>query len=409
MDPSDGSWIHYRVPTPGCVSVMDRAPTIAAGARVLMYAASNVGLGHLMRLVTIARRLRADVPPAMVLLITDAPPGIADDVPTLRLPGYRFRPGTFQDEPAHPGLSLAELHQLRVNALLTAAEAFQPDVFLMDTLPHGKRDELKPVLAHLPPATIRVLQLRDIPFVPDEPAAVTGLERLRTDAQLYDRVFIAGDPRFFAVEDACSLSEPLRRKLDYLGFVIPHADETALETGAPAARTIVVSCGGGWEAGTLVRHCLDGFEQLIKGPEPCRLLLFTGPRIEVPTFVELERLAVGRSDVVLERFTSNFPAILRHADLAVLQAGSTPFQILDTDIPMILCPRDFRTAEQQHRAARLTAFPGIEVVDRDGLARGDIGRLMRTLLARPRVRRHSGFSFDGATEAVRRIRSLSAS
>jgi len=378
----------------------------AAGPRVLMYAASNVGLGHLMRLVTVARRLRAGSPPATILLLTDAPPDIADDVPTLRFPGYRFRPGTFQDEPVHPGLSVAELHRLRVNALLAAAHAFQPDVFLMDTLPHGKRDELKPALARLPPATIRVLQLRDIPFVPDEPAAATGLERLRTDGHLYDRVFIAGDPRFFAVEDACQLSEPLRRKLDYLGFVVPDAARDVLETGAPARRTIVVSCGGGWEAGTLVRHCLEGFEHLINGAEPYRLLLFTGPRIEAAAFAELERLVAGRPDVALERFTSSFPAILRQADLAVLQAGSTPFQILDTDIPMILCPRDFRTAEQQYRAARLTAFPGIEVVDREGLARGDIGRLMRTLLTRPRVRRQSGFRFDGAEEAVRRIRTL---
>jgi predicted glycosyltransferase len=62
---------------------------------------------------------------------------------------------------------------------------------------------------------------------------------------------------------------------------------------------------------------------------------------------------------------------LAQADLAVLQAGSTPFQLLGSDAPILLTARDFKSREQAERARRLAALPGVRLLPNDDPAWDD--------------------------------------
>ena len=54
--------------------------------------------------------------------------------------------------------------------------------------------------------------------------------------------------------------------------------------------------------------------------------------------------------------------------MAILLAGSTIFQILDTAIPTLLYSREYKSAEQQPRAERLANFEGVRRLTREEMS-----------------------------------------
>lgn len=391
--------------------------------RILFYSASNVGLGHLLRLLRIMRRLRARMPSLNMMLVTDSPhmPIIEaqNELAVVKLPGYTYRESSFREAPL--GINLKKFHFRQVrSALLTAlVDSYHPHLMLMDSAPHGKRNELQPILEHLshqrnPP--IRVMQMRDVPYVP---VADEYFEQYRRkvigDRRYYDYFFVAGNKAYFDLQREYEWPDSIREKLFYLGFVVP---DRAPEADEPApfrddrlermlrepARRIVASFGGGWEADTLGAQLIEAYANLANALESqMRFFLFTGPAVSDRSMRELQRRCEKRSDIYLHKFSPDFARLLNLCDLAVLQAGSTPFQILETDIPMLIYARDFKSREQQFRAARLARFPGIELIDREDLNPDRLARQMRELLTAPRVQRVTGFRYDGVERAARAL------
>jgi len=413
-------------------------PSDSASRRVLLYAASVVGLGHMLRLVRIATRLRELVPGVEILLISDHPnlssEQLGAEIATVKLPGYRFREGSFQEEPAALGLTCEQLYRMRVNIIMATVASFQPHAFLMDTAPHGKRNELKPALKWLGRSgtrATRILQLRDIPFPPEDKSKVNpSLARLRTEHEFYDRIFVAGNETFCDVVNEYDLPSEIARKIEYVGFVIPNrrsargnsagvSGSGTLPGGDAAlqamlnnpARRIVAGFGGGWEADTLAPAVLDAFERLIaSAPNSAsgklQLFMFTGPRIGDKVSAEIERRISGRDDIYISRFSSSFSEVLARADLAFLQAGSSIYQILDGDQPAILYARDFKTSEQQQRAERLARWPGIRLIDQNWMGQNSLADLMTSMLAAPRAARHTGYDFNGVQRAAESIAAI---
>jgi predicted glycosyltransferase len=105
----------------------------------------------------------------------------------------------------------------------------------------------------------------------------------------------------------------------------------------------------------------------------------------------------------MQRYTRGFTEHLSRCDLAILQAGSTPFQILESDVPILLYSRDYSTQEQQVRAERLESFPGIGRLAPADMEPETLAGRIRDALAQPRTPRQTGFGFDGAATAARTI------
>jgi len=377
--------------------------------RLLLYAASNIGLGHLLRVLRIAQRVRQLRPEVNILLLTDNPhlsdlgPELA--VPAILLPGFTFDTDSFSETPRSLRKKNSQLRDIRAALIQTTVAAFQPHVFLMDTNPHGKRNELQPALCHLArrsPSTRRVLQMRDIPFPPGENFRLSASpKRITEDSKLYDYLFVAGDSQFFDLATEYNWPDPVKRKLLYLGFITPETEKTQ-----PATRSgsIVASFGGGWEAEPLAskvaQACLRLKEQI---GDNLSLDLYPGPALQKEAFHKLENLLVDHPDIRIRQFSADFPQVLARADLAILQAGSTVFQILESPIPIILYARDFKTQEQQYRAARIRQFPNIETIDADWLENNDLDALMRNMLLAERTTRKTRFAYDGVNRAAKSL------
>lgn len=380
--------------------------------RIALYAASIVGLGHVARICRIAQEIRRRRPELDLLLLTDTAPDIlyqlAPGLSFIHLPKYQLTKSEaepFAERPADIGLSKQQLRDLRANLILTTLHSFQPSVFLCDTLPHGKRDELLPALRFLETSRHkcrRILLLRDIPCTPAEPSKVnTLLTPTAKHHAYYDRILIAGDRTFYNVEEKLGWSPEMTQKTRYIGYVVPASDIPAHEHNAE--RRIVASFGGGWEGSDLAAPVVEAFQRLRReSPHLLKLYLSTGPSITSDVLTKVDSAAAGlNGEFVRRTFDPEFPQRLAEADLAILQGGSTIFQILDSDIPILLYARDFKIQEQAERCERVASYQGVDLIQREDFVQPDrLAQHMALALERPRQRRDTGLHFDGLGNAA---------
>jgi predicted glycosyltransferase len=408
--------------TPSLKNPFGRRPAPADGPpRILAYCASNVGMGHYCRLMRVLGELRRRRPELDILLITDAPDltlarqlGLA----VVHLPRFRFvEEDGFKEKPESLSISAHALRDLRAEIILAAGRAFAPALLLADTNPHGKRDELLPLLMHLRARrSARVcLLMRDIPCPPGESFKLNGeAAQVRRHAAYYDRLLLAGDERFFDPAESYGWPEAVRERARMIGFVVPDVGPAAraevlhaMPQINPAHPLVVASFGGGWEVEEmldLLLHAVATYRQ--RKQKPAQLAAITGPAYPEEKLVALQDQAEALGGVVIRRFIAEFPALLAQADLAVLQAGSTPFQLLDGDVPIVVTARDYKSREQDERARRLAQFPGIRLIERDGDAWDDPAEWIEWGLDGVHPPRRSGLRTDGAQRAAEAVLEL---
>lgn len=389
-----------------------------AAPRVLAYCASNIGIGHYVRLVRVLREYIKRRPKTSVLLATDARElTLAADagIATLRLPGYCFEgDGSFRQSPENLSITNDELHALRVRLLLAAAEEFRPDLVIMDSLPHGKRNEMFTVLGQARELGARTaLIMRDIPSLPGERFKFSGApDDIEREAELYDAILIAGDRGLFDAAKTYGWPPAVRDKLQYIGFVLPPTEtisraEAFASIGQgldPDKPTIVASLGGGWSGEAIIERLLDGIVQVReKLGKPLQMVLLTGPAVAEPQLQSARERARAAGGIAIERFTTRFGPVLAHADIALLQAGSTVYQVLEGSKPLILLCRKYKSREQDERARRLAHYPGIRVVESSEFESADLAELIGWGLSQKHSARRTGFSYDGPAKAAAAI------
>ncbi len=331
----------------------------------------------------------------------------------LSLPGFHFTDDSFGEAPTDLLMTCRELRNLRARVLLAAGETFQPDVFLLDTNPHGKRDEVLPLLRYLRRRgkTRILLMMRDIPACAGDNFKLAGEEgRMRKHAALYDRLLLAGDAGFFDTPAELGWGESIRAKARFLGFVVPSEGRGlsrreafgAIPSLDPELPLLTASFGGGWEADRLGPALVDAFlaRRDSGASPPVQLLLAAGPALSEESLARLRGRVAERRGIVVERFVPGFADVLAHCDAAILQAGSTVFQILESDVPVVLLCREYRDPEQKERAERLKAWPGIRIVPPDFITESNAAGWIDWAVSQPRILRRTGFSFQGVANAA---------
>ena len=196
----------------------------AAHARMLIYSQDGLGLGHLRRTTLLATEFLAGRPGASVLTISDSPLGqffsssVGHDY--LKLPSIRkVGPGDWR--PVSLSMSFGEVLRLRREIIRSSALSFQPDVVLVDHMPHGAMGELVPTLEALEDSPTKVvLGLRDIL---DAPATVRhrwGLEGAFDVLERYfEEVLVYGSRNVFDVSKEYAWPAAVRNRLRYCGYV----------------------------------------------------------------------------------------------------------------------------------------------------------------------------------------------
>ena len=124
----------------------------SSSPRLVVYSQDGLGLGHQRRTTLLASEFLAAKAGASVLTISDSPLG--QFFPTsaghdyLKLPSiHKVGPGNWP--PVSLSLPFNEVLEIRREIIKTSGLKFEPDVMLVDHMPHGAMGELVPTLEAL--------------------------------------------------------------------------------------------------------------------------------------------------------------------------------------------------------------------------------------------------------------------
>jgi predicted glycosyltransferase len=330
--------------------------------KILIYSQDGFGLGHLRRNLNICRQIKKLCSQATFLIIADSPvapffklPRCCDFVklPTIiKIDAGRWRPD-------HLPISARELLGIRAEIIANVILSFQPDIFLVDHMPHGALGELtKPlqVLKKYSAHTKVVLGIRDILGAPEvirghwqNEGAFAALETF------YDAVQIYGCAEVFDVTAEYEFPSSLVNKTRYCGYVCREADEPVLPANGlqnffreSNRKFILATGGGGADAGFFMEQFI-GAARLLQTNLSFNAFVTTGPFMPKEQCQRLRRQAKGLP-ILVSRLGEDSIRFLRRADLVISMAGyNTVSEILRFRKNAIVVPRAGPSAEQTMR------------------------------------------------------------
>jgi predicted glycosyltransferase len=360
--------------------------------RVLIYSHDTFGLGHLRRCRAIAHSLVGNDRNMSVLILSGSPIignfDFRSRVDFVRVPGViKLRNGDYTSLALH--IDIEETLAIRASIVQHTAEAFDPDIFIVDKEPLGLRGEVSTTLEVLKrKGTPLVLGLRD---VLDEPATLRSewarkraLPALR---DLYDEIWVYGDPQICDPLAGLGLPQLIRDKMRFTGYL-----RRELPTEAPAHSPltkisgpyVLVTPGGGGDGQEMVDWVLSAYET---GPDlPYPALLVLGPFMASENQAEFLERADRLPNVEVITFDAHMESLIDRAVGVVAMGGYNTFcEILSFDKPGLIVPRTIPRKEQYIRASRAQDMGLTRMLVNDGVRRPqDMVTALRLLAGQPR-------------------------
>ncbi|MFV2091930.1 MAG: glycosyltransferase family protein [Hyphomicrobiales bacterium] len=327
------------------------------GSRILIYSHDTFGLGHLRRCRAIAHYLVGVFSNLSILIMTGSPIIGAFDfrarVDFVRVPGViKLRDGNYTSLSLH--IDIEDTMRMREAIMLRTAEAFDPDIFLVDKEPLGLHGEIEQTLTMLKQRGARlVLGLRD---VLDEPALLLP-EWERKDAMhavetLYDEVWVYGHRDIHDPLECLDPSPRVKAKTTFTGYLPRHLTEPEpLEAWPEITRKpyLLVTTGGGGDGEGLIDWVLSAYETQADLPLPALLVL--GPFMETARQIEFQARAGRLNNVDAIVFHARVEQLIARARAVVAMGGYNTFcEVLTFDRPTLIVPRTVPRREQLLRA-----------------------------------------------------------
>ncbi len=397
------------------------------GRRFLLYCHDTFGLGHFRRTLSLAKHITVTLPRTEVLIVTGSPLASAFELPPrvdyIKLPTVtKCSDGTYA---AHClTLEFTAICDLRAALLRETAQAYRPDVFLVDHAPLGLQREALPTLTFLRtmhPTCLCVLGLRDILDVSHlvrhswtEEGVYSALE------QVYHQILVYGSQRFFDIVTEYALSPTIAQRVRFCGYLDrlttdfsqrvatqtdPGVSALRRELSPYADRLVVLTAGGGGDGFPLMQAYLLGLGRLEK--PTFTSVLVTGPLMEANELHRLRELAatLPAGTVRIESFLPDPLLLFAAADLVVSMAGyNTVCELLALGQRTLLVPRFTPRKEQLVRATLLAERGLVHMLHPEHLTPQRLIDLVLHSLLQPRPRAEqlveAGIVFHGQTIAT---------
>ena len=352
--------------------------------KIFFYCQHVLGIGHLFRSLEICKALSAHE----IVLITGGP-RIAIDLPehvrAYHLPELQMDTSFRGLLSSDSKLSVEQIKAQRKEDLLGLFAREQPDIFLVELYPFGRkafRFELDPVLNAIAEenlATCKVVcSVRDILVEKENQQKHEG-RAVKTLNQAFDAVLVHSDPKLIKLEETFFRFAEIRIPIVYTGFIAqpcpPGArNSTRRQLGLNVTQKLIVaSAGGGSVGAALLKSVVDAFNRL-PGDSDHYLRVYTGPFISAKELDSLRRKAGSR--VFIAKFSTDFISYLAAADLSISMAGyNTSMNILATRVQSLVWPFS-KNHEQTMRAARLAEIGALKVLGKQDLEPGRLGQLI---------------------------------
>lgn len=382
------------------------ADATAGDIRVVLYSHDSQGIGHVRRNLALARTL-AEVLPELTgrkvsgLLIS----GLAD-AQVFPLPDgfdWFFVPSITKGDDGYEARNLHAdwdtLRSVRSHSIRGALLGFMPDLVIVDRHLYGVDNELRKPLKKLRkknPHMRVVLGMREVLDSPD--IAAQEWERLGSPAELsgmIDEIWVYGDRLVHDPVATGEIPAYLADKVRYTGYLSKgRAEADGFGEVRWDSPFIVTSAGGGSDG-----YALLSAAAAMPVPDGHHHVIIAGPQMSERNFASLKVAAeaVGHG-VHVYRMWPGLASVMAQAAAVMSMGGyNTMAEILATDVPSLIVPREYPRREQLIRAQALEACGAVdvmrkrdvdaeslgewvadnvgEVVDRDGIERDGLVRM----------------------------------
>lgn len=380
----------------------------ATPLRIVLYSHDSVGLGHQRRNLAIAHALSRHLPELAArsvtgLLLTGVERVVGHLPPAfdvVRLPG--IDKGGQGYTPREVSVPMPDLIDVRRAILSGAIDAFAPDLVVVDRHAFGVDDELLEPLRLLRsehPGTRVVLGLREIldePEVAQREWERVGSERVR---ELFDAIWVYGDESVTDLRRTAAVPEELRDLVTHTGYLSigRTARDFLRELQRPYLLTMV---GGGHDGAELCRIAAQA-----EVPDGMRHVVVAGPQMSGGERAEIEALAGPRTEV-LDEVPEGLLAIRSAEAVACMGGYNTVCEVLSTDRPALVVPREAPRQEQLIRARSLARTGAVDMLRTRDLTIESLGRWFAEHATGTVDRRH--LRRDGLAEVARQAAGLIA-
>lgn len=337
----------------------------------MVYSHDAFGLGNIRRMLAICDYLLETIPGLSILVLSGSPA-----LHSLRLPrglDYIKLPCVSRDQTGGLGVTfldtpLEETVNLRADLILSAIQAFQPDVFLVDKKPSGLLQELQPTLNFLAQSaqsstglsTRLVLLLRDILDTPE--ATYRQWQRhnyFDILNQHYAEIWVVGNQDIFNVLQEYQFPEAIAQKTHFCGYIHRKPGLSAAINVrqklhvSPDEKLVLVTAGGGADGDRLLMTYLDMIAGQPNLPA-IKSLIVCGYEMPEAQCKRVHQAALAYSDVAVLDFSDDLLSLMGAADLVVSMGGyNTVCEILSLQKQAIVVPRVHPVQEQWIRAERM--------------------------------------------------------
>jgi len=358
-----------------------------------------LGVGHLARTATLARRLVEEGIETVVASGGEPAPTVElGGAALVQLPSARAVDVYFKVLHDADDKPIDDVwRERRREATLKAFRDAKPDVLMTELFPFGRRQfrfEMEPLLAEALAAGVPVIaSVRDILVEPAKPERlVEMLERVR---RWYDMVLVHGDPSLAPFEKTFPHFGEIADKVRYTGYVVDEREGPASDDGKDE---VIVSAGGGAVAEPLLRAALAS-RPMTKAAD-ARWRLLVGYNLSDAVFEDIR--ASAPAGVTVERARKDFPTLLKRCRLSISQGGyNTVMETLAAGARAVIAPyAGGLETEQTLRAEALAKRGAIQVVPESDLAPETLAPAIDRALESP-PSSAAGIRIDGAAETAR--------
>lgn len=381
--------------------------------RVLIYSHDSFGLGHLRRCRTIAHALVEADKDITVLILSGSPIIGSFDfkarVDFVRIPGViKLRNGEYTSLSLH--LHIEETLRLRASIIRHTAEAFSPDLLIVDKEPLGLRGEVLETLELMRENGVpAVFGLRDVMDDPAQLAAEWSRKNVVPALlRYYDELWVYGLPQICDPLDGIALPNAVRQRMRFTGYLrrsVPTHLPMDMATGFADSPFLLVTPGGGGDGVELIDWVIAAYESDATLPLPA--LLVFGPFMPPELQAEFHQRVARLDRVKAITFDARIEALMERASGIVAMGGYNTFcEILSLDKRALIVPRTYPRLEQFIRASRGAELGLVTLLTDDGQRAPEA--MARALHRLPYQRLPSSVAVPGLLDGIDSVNRLAS-
>jgi len=392
--------------------------------RIVHYCQHVLGMGHFFRSLEIDKALEGHevtlVTGGTPLSITYPPHLQVIELPSLSMDeefGAFIR--TEKDGTKHI-LTEQELESIkaqRTTILTETLKALQPDVFLVELFPFGRKQfsfELMPVLKltqqNIFPNMQTVCSVRDI--LVEKTKQRKFEERVLSILNTYfDAVLVHTDPKVITLEATFPRINDITIPIYNTGYITPLPRDISPEAVreslsiAPDTPFILGSIGSGSVHPEIMEQLAAASIQL-NNTTPHKLLISTGPFMQSAYQARIRQLCKPHPHITVTDFIPDFINHLSAADLSLSMAGyNTTMNLLAVNTYGLVYPFD-QNREQRMRSTSLEQLGALKILEQQDMKSDHLCTLLAQYIDNPEPPPHHQVDLQGATESVRILEQL---